>query len=127
MKEVVKQKRHYIIAAALIVITLCVAFLPLYSQLYSWFGKEYDETKWWNPDFVVVFAVAIFFLIGFIWQDLHKVRYRRITKNWNGPVPDDIKEESWGRCYALFMASASLLIASINSLWVLGSFLYIWP
>ena len=56
---------------------------------------------------------AIYLLIGFIWGDMHTVLYRRKTKNWDGPVLEEIKTESWTRMLPFYLGAATTFLVFI--------------
>lgn len=104
MKKALTKWYNYVIAISLIIASLLFALLPAYFYKYSVFGVTSTE---WYPEYVILFCAALFLLVGFIWQDLHKANYRRKVKNWDKPIPQEIKDGAWMRCVALFLAAAS--------------------
>jgi hypothetical protein len=119
MKKAFLKWYNYLIAGILTVVVLAIAFVPAYLYKYSVFGVNSTE---WYPEYVILFAAALFLLIGFIWQDLHKANYRRKVKNWDKEIPQEIKDEAWMRCLALFLATACCAIIDFILLFICLSF-----
>lgn len=110
MKKAFTNWKNYLIALILVIIALLFAFIPAYAVRYSWFGV----VNWdWIPEYPILFCAALFVLIGFVWQDLHKANYRRKVKNWDKELPQNIKDEGWARCCALFVAAAGCALVDL--------------
>lgn len=69
-----------------------------------------NASPFYYPALLGAFAAA-YLLIGYVWGDLHSVFYRRKNKNWDGELPEKIKEESWTRRWPFFLACIGVFIA----------------
>lgn len=66
-----------------------------------------DASPFYYPALLGAFA-GVYLLVGYVWGDLHTVFYRRKNKNWDGEVPEKIKEESWVRRWPFFLAAIAV-------------------
>lgn len=119
VKNAAKKLRVWIIGAALSVIGVGVPFLILVITL--------NLPKASTFHYVLGFGVfsAVYLLVGFIWGDLHVAYYRRKNKNWDGVLPEEIKESAWSRRLPFYSAALTtfvvLLVFEIIY-WVSGSY-----
>ena len=122
MKNSLKKKRIYIVAAALTVFGVGLPFLILVITL-----NIDDASPFQYPALLGAFA-AIYLLGGYVWGDLHTVAYRRKTKNWDGELPENIKTESWTRRWPFFLAAIAVLVAFLVVeiiFWTTGHYPYL--
>ena len=63
-----------------------------------------DAAPFQYPLLLGAFA-ALYVLIGFVWGDLHVVSYRRKNKNWDGELPQEIKDSAWVRRMPFYLAA----------------------
>ena len=107
MKNAFKNPRVWIFGSIMSVVGIGLPFIILIISL------NVDKmTPFQYPLLHGLFA-AIYLLIGFIWGDMHTVLYRRKTKNWDGPVPEEIKTESWTRMLPFYLGAATTFLVFI--------------
>lgn len=122
MKKAFKNKRVYILGSILTVLGVGVPFLILVITL-----NVENAQAFAYPALLGAFA-AVYLLVGFVWGDLHTVIYRRKNKNWDDPVPEEIKVESWVRRWPFYLAAiivfAVFMVFEII-FWITGSYPFI--
>lgn len=119
MKNALKKLRVWLIAAALGTIGIGVPFLVLVITL------NLENTRAFNYPILLGLFSAVYLLIGFIWGDLYVVGYRRREKNWDGQLPENIKESAWSRRFPFYLAAASVFLVFISFeiiYWISGSY-----
>ena len=117
MKKALKNYLTYIWVLILVMIGLGTSLLPIYASMYGWFGIDYEGFVW-NPDWVVLFFGAIYFLLGYVLQDLTKVATRRRTKNWAGELPLEVKERAWQRGIPFYLSALTMLLVALVMLFI---------
>ena len=122
MKKAFKNKRVYILGSILTVLGVGVPFLVLVITL-----NVENAQAFAYPALLGAFA-AVYLLVGFVWGDLHTVIYRRKNKNWDDPVPEEIKVESRVRRWPFYLAAiivfAVFMVFEII-FWITGSYPFI--
>ena len=98
MKNALKNKKVYLFAGILTVIGVGVPFLVLVITL-----NIEDAAPFYYPAMLGAMA-ASYLLVGYVWGDLHGVFYRRKNKEWDGPLPENIRTECWVRRWPFFLA-----------------------
>ena len=119
MKNALKKWKVWVIAAAMSVFGIALPFIILVITL------NMEDTAPFQYPLLHVAIAAIYLLIGYIWGDLHVVAYRRKEKNWDGNLPDEIKESAWSRRLPFFLACASVFTVFISFeiiFWITGSY-----
>ena len=119
MKNALKKPRVWIITAILSVVGIGVPFLVLVITL------NLENTRAFSYPLLLGLFSAVYLLIGFIWGDLYVVSYRRKEKNWDGQLPDDVKESAWSRRSPFYLASASVFLVFISFeiiYWISGGY-----
>lgn len=105
MKDALKSKKMYIIAA---ILTL-LGFIPFIVAICM-----YYFTVPFNPFesyvYILMAIVATFLLLGYVLGDLHNANYRRKNKAWDDPLPDEVKASSWKRRLTFFIPAILLLL-----------------
>ena len=91
MKNAFKNAKVWIFGAVFTVVGIAVPFSVLVITL-----NIENATPVHYPLLLGVFA-ASYVLVGFVWGDLHVVAYRRKNKNWDGPLPEEVKTSAWVR------------------------------
>ena len=109
MKKAFTSVYTYVILGIGILVCLGTSLLPIYAQKYGWFGIDYIGFVW-QPDWVVLFFVVIFTLAGWLLQDQTKAHVRRKTKNWNGDLPQEVKDKAWLRSMPFYLSAITCLI-----------------
>lgn len=84
MKTILKQKITYLFAGILILISSAIAIIP---DILDDLIPTMEE---WYAHYIFLFIGIVYIFIGFIWQDLIKAKQRRATKNWDGPLEEEI-------------------------------------
>lgn len=119
MKIALKSYKVWLIAMAMSVVGIGLPFLILVITL-----NIDDASPFQYPLLHGAFA-ATYFLIGFIWGDLHTVSYRRKNKNWDDELPEDVKISSWKRRWPFYLAALSCLLVFLTFeiiYWIIGSY-----
>ena len=104
MKNALKKKKVWIIAAILATVAIGLPFLILVITLNIPKARPFQYPILHGAFF------AVYILVGFVWSDLHTVAYRRKTKNWDGEVPEEIKTESWSRGLPFYLAAIATIV-----------------
>lgn len=122
MKKSLKNYRVWIFGAIMSVVGIGVPFLVLVITL-----NVPNAAPFQYPLLLGAFA-AIYLLIGFIWGDLHGVAYRRKNKNWDDPLPEEIKVSAWTRRWPFYLGAASTFLVFISFeiiFWITGGYPFI--
>ena len=98
MKNALKNKKVILFTAILSVVAIGVPFLVLVITL-----NIDNASPFYYPAMLGAMA-ASYLLIGYVWGDLHGVFYRRKNKEWDTPLPEEIKTECWVRRWPFFLA-----------------------
>ncbi len=61
--------------------------------------------------YVIGIMTIAYFLIGFIWGDVITGRWRKEKKDWDGPVPENIKLKVWKTRWPLYLSAIACLVA----------------
>ena len=104
MKNALKSKKVWIIASILTVVGVGVPFLVLLITYLS------NTAKLANYTVILGLFAACYLLIGYVWGDLHTVAYRRKNKEWDSPLPENIKTSAWQRRWPFFLACIVVFI-----------------
>lgn len=107
MKKALKSWLTYVIAGALFLVAAGVAIIP---DIVDNFVATMEE---WTAEYIFLFIGIVYIFIGFVWQDLLKAHHRRKTKNWDGPLPEEIANSAWARCAPFYAAAILSIIAGI--------------
>ena len=100
MKKAFKKFRVWMIALALTVVGGGVPFLVLVITL------NIDNAEAFQYPLLLGAFAAVYLLVGFVWGDLHVAFYRRKEKNWDGALPEEVKESAWSRRLPFYIAAA---------------------
>lgn len=101
MKKAFKNAKVWIFGAVFTVVGISVPFIVLVITL-----NIENATPFQYPLLLGAFA-ALYVLVGFVWGDLHVVAYRRKTKNWDDPLPEEIKTSAWVRRLPFYLGAAT--------------------
>lgn len=112
MKKAFKTPSTYIFLAVFVLVGLGVSLIPLYAAILGWFNFDYTDFVW-NPDWCALGFAAVYFLIGFVLQDMIKVGNRRKTKNWSGEIPENVKDKAWSYAMPFMLAALAMLIVAL--------------
>lgn len=119
MKNALKNIRVWMFAAIFIFVGIGVPFLILIITL-----NLDDAAPFQYPLLLGAFA-ALYVLVGFIWGDLHIVSYRRKNKEWDSPLPQEIKDSSWVRRAPFYLAAITIFVVFMVFeiiFWISGSY-----
>lgn len=108
MKQALKSKKVYIISGVL----LFLGLLPFIIAIIIYYASS-PQACFEGYPWVIWGLLSFYFLIGFIWGDLHVATYRKKQKNYDGALPDEIKSSAWKRRLPFWFASGGLLILAI--------------
>lgn len=109
MKQALKSKKVYIIAA----IFAFIGLLPFFIAMIIYFVTSPQQCFEGYP-WVLWGILAFYFLMGYVWGDLHVASYRRKEKKWDEPLPNEIKVSAWKRRLPFFFAALTLLIVALS-------------
>lgn len=99
MKNAFKNIKVWIFTAIFTVIGVGVPFLILVITL-----NIEDAAPFQYPLLLGAIA-ALYLLVGFVWGDLHIVSYRRKNKEWDGELPQEVKDSAWVRRMPFYLAT----------------------
>ena len=120
MRNALKLKRTYIVAAILAVIGLGIP--------YGIFGITLLPSVDASPfeyEYLLLIFLVVYILAGYVTWDMTRVRWRRKNKVWDGPIDPEIVDKSWGSSMFFFLASIILLIVvAINEIYALANGVY---
>ena len=119
MKLALKNPRVWIFGAIISVLGVGVPFIILIITL------NIDDAAPFQYPLLHGAIAAICLLSGYIWGDLHGVSYRRKEKNWDGPLPEEIRCECWVRRWPFFLGAIttfSVFLVFEIVFWISGSY-----
>lgn len=99
MKNAFKNIKVWIFTAIFTVVGAGVPFLILVITL-----NIEDAAPFQYPLLLGAIA-ALYLLVGFVWGDLHIVSYRRKNKEWDGELPQEVKDSAWVRRMPFYLAT----------------------
>lgn len=105
MKNKFKAK-HFIIIATLSLINLALIILLYILNLSG-------NIKFDGYYYLISFIGAMLLFIGWVIPNHTSYQYRRETKNYNGPLPDEIKEKIFNTRFPLMTSGLICLIISM--------------
>ena len=100
MKKSLKNLRVWLFTGIFVLVGAGVPFLILAITL------NLENTAAFQYPLLLGAFAAVYLLVGFVWGDLHIVAYRRKNKNWDGELPQDIKDSAWVRRMPFYAAAA---------------------
>ncbi len=106
MKAALKYAKTYIIALVLAVIGIGIPMLITGITIWSAGSNPFSGYA-----YVIGIMTIAYFLIGFIWGDVITGRWRKEKKDWDGPVPENIKLRVWKTRWPLYLAAIACLVA----------------
>ena len=108
LKKAFKNKMNYIFGGIL----SFIGFLPfIIESILNIPAFNSGGGEWYV--YATGLIATLYFLVGFIWGDLYSANIRRKTKNWDGPLPDDISTSAWNRRLPWWMATVLVVILLI--------------
>lgn len=107
MKKALKSWLTYVIAGALFLVAAGIAIIP---DIVDNFVAVKEE---WMSQYIFLFIGIVYLFVGFVWQDMKKALHRRKTKNWDGPLPEDINNGAWAVCTPFYFAAVLSIIFGI--------------
>ena len=99
MKNAFKNKKVFLFAGILSILGIGIPFLILVITL-----NIENASPFYYPALLGGLAAA-FLLVGYVWSDLYGVFYRRKNKEWDSPLPEEIKTACWVRRWPFFLAA----------------------
>ncbi len=107
MKQALKDKKVYIIA----IILAILGYVPLIVGAICSIPSL--NTSFETYPYVIWAFIAIYFLVGFVWQDLYKANIRRKTKNWDNRLDDNVITSGWKRGLPFYFAASAILVMGL--------------
>ena len=108
MKNFLKNKNRLIISIILaflgIGIPFAIYFISIIPQL-NIAPLQYSIFLW-------IFAF-VYLLIGFVWGDVVIARWRKVNKEWDTKLPDDVKENVWKIRLTFYLPAALVFLVAI--------------
>jgi hypothetical protein len=107
MKKALQSWLTYVVGGALFLIASGVAIIPDIVDNYAATMEE------WYAHYIFLFSGVALIFVGFVWQDLLKAQHRRKTKNWDGPLPEEIINSAWSVSLPFYLAAILSIIGGI--------------
>lgn len=107
MKKAFQSWLTYVIGGALFLVAAGIAIIP---DIIDNYVASMDE---WTSQYIFLFIGIVYIFVGFVWQDLIKAINRRKTKNWDGPLPEEVANTAWARCAPFYFAAILSIIGGI--------------
>ena len=98
MKNALRNKKIYLFAGLLSILGIGLPFLILVITL-----NVENAAPFYYPAMLGAFA-AVYLLVGYVWGDLKVVFYRRKNREWDSPLPEEVKTDCWLRRWPFFFA-----------------------
>lgn len=119
MKNAIRKLKVWIIAIILTVIGIGVPFLVLVITL------NLENTAAFQYPLLLGAFAASYLLFGFIWGDLYIANIRRKEKNWDGPLPQEVKDAGWSRKLPFYLSALTIFIVFMVFeiiFWITGNY-----
>ncbi|MDY0346008.1 MAG: hypothetical protein WCR77_00650 [Bacilli bacterium] len=107
MKKALHNWLTYVIGGALLLVAVGIAIIPDIVDNYVATMEE------WHAHYIFLFIGVAYIFVGFVWQDLLKAHHRRKTKNWDGPLSEDISNSAWAVSLPFYLAAVSSIIGGV--------------
>ncbi|HPK67936.1 MAG TPA: hypothetical protein PLL42_04135 [Bacilli bacterium] len=107
MKKVLRSWLTYVVAGALFLVAAGIAVIPDIVDNYVATMEE------WYAHYIFLFIGIALIFVGFVWQDLLKAQHRRKTKNWDGPLSEDVTNGAWAVSLPFYLAAVLSIIGGI--------------
>ncbi len=108
MKQALKNYKVYIATAILTVIGVGLPLLIVGITIWSGNGNVFN-----GYIYLMGLLAVVFFFIGFIWGDVISGRWRKKQKDWDGPLPPEIKTTIWVRRWPLYFSAIITILVFV--------------